>query len=188
MQFFIVLIDFKEGLYWSYTGVVLELKFYNLTILHVFACYVGGLWGASGLAASRRRRGAGQPRSVGRVGALGLAASRRRRGAGQPQSVGWCGWLGGLEFLAGWLVRVGKCGGRGQPAKSPTRCVGLPKIPKIPKIPIIVDVFGELKTTPVILHGSNPVTKLKKKSYNYALMLMIVNISLFTNVYPCLQM
>ena len=103
----------------------------------------GGLCGASGLAASRRRRGAGQPRSVGRVGALGLAASRRRRGAGQPQSVGWCGWLGGLEFLAGWLVRVGKCVGRGQPAKSPTRCVGLPKTPKIPKIPIIVDVFGK---------------------------------------------
>ena len=104
---------------------------------------MGGLWGASGLALSRRRRGRGQPRSVGRVGALGLALSRRRRGRGQPQSVGWCGWLAGLEFLAGWLVRVGKCGGRGQPAKSPTRCVGLPKIPKIPKIPVIVDDNGQ---------------------------------------------
>ena len=51
--------------------------------------------------------------------------------------------MAGLEFLAGWLVRVGKCGGRGQPAKSPTRCVGLPKIPKIPKIPVIVDDNGQ---------------------------------------------
>ena len=88
------------------------------------------------------------PEAWGGWGALGLAASRRRRGAGQPQSVGWCGWLGGLEFLAGWLVRDGKSDGRGQPAKSPTRCVGLPKTPKIPKIPIILNDTGELKQLP----------------------------------------
>lgn len=84
-----------------------------------------------------------RPEAWGGWVALGLAPSRRRRGGGQPQSVGWGGWMAGLEFLAGWLVRDGKCGGRGQPAKSPTRCVGLPKIPKIPKIPVIVDDNGQ---------------------------------------------
>ena len=62
------------------------------------------------------------------------------------------------------------------------------KIPKITKIPIALDDSGEFKTTPVILHGSNPVTKLKKKSYNYMLMLMIVNISclqMYIIVYKC---
>ena len=134
--------------------IILKMQIYGLitellrNYYGIKTCSSGGLCGASGLALSRRRRGRGQPRSVGRVGALGLALSRRRRGRGQPQSVGWCGWLGGLEFLAGWLVRVGKCVGRGQPAKSPTRCVGLPKIPKIPKIPIALDDSGELKQLP----------------------------------------
>ena len=105
--------------------------------------------------------------------ALGLALSRRRRGRGQPQSVGWCGWMAGLEFLAGWLVRVGKCGGRGQPAKSPTRCVGLPKIPKIPKIPVIVDDNGQSNDSRNTSREQVYIQTAKK----YVILYSIVNVS-----------
>ena len=91
---------------------------------------MGGLWGASGLAASRRRRGAGQPRSVGRSPAAGCR--RPKDGAGQRPGGAW------LEFLC--LARcVGLEGGKRSSTKAQPQGEGGGT--KIPKIPIIVDVI-----------------------------------------------
>ena len=101
-----------------------------------------------------------------------------------------------LEFVC-LAPCVGKRGGKEVKETSPD-IEGQPET-KIPKIPIVVYILGsqtipvilvlvlvrnsycsrcfwEVETTPVILHGSRYTTKLKKKSYNYTLLLMIVNI------------
>lgn len=112
-----------------------------------------------------------------------LAAVGRRTGqvSGRAER-GWSFWL--------WLCVLDRREGRGQSQKPSHRGRGKTKIPKIPKIPIVIDVircpnnsidyysrcYWEVEPTPVILHGSRHTTKLKKKSYNYILLLIIINI------------
>ena len=70
-------------------------------------------------------------------------------------------------------MRDGKSDGRGQPAKSPTRCVGLPKIPKIPKIPIVVDVSGQSNDS----RNTSREQVYTQTAKKYVMLYSIVNVS-----------
>ena len=148
MQILVVYLSFKVVLYWSCNGVV--ILYFNAFACICLLCVWGGC--AEPLAWLCPDEGGAEVRPeawggwVVRSFRPGSVPTKEGQRSGLKR--GLCGWLGGLEFLAGWLVRDGKSDGRGQPAKSPTRCVGLPKIPKIPKIPIALDDTGELKQLP----------------------------------------
>ena len=128
--------------------------FWNYTglILELYWYFVGWMAGLWGLALW-----------------VGFACWQRSSPEAQP-----CGRVLRLEFF-GLALCVGLRVGRGQ-AKKPSPCGSdYPNLPKFLKFLLRLIILG-VQTTPVILHGSNPVTKLKKKSYIYTLLLIIVKI------------